>query len=76
MYVHIQTEPGLWTVGHYKPDGKFEPCSDHADEKEAAQRVAKLNGCAEKSDNNYLDYGGGGDYMHNENSGPHKRYGG
>ena len=23
MYVYIQTEPGLWTVGFYSPDGKF-----------------------------------------------------
>jgi hypothetical protein len=29
-----------------------------------------------KPDSSYLDYGGGGDPWHNENSGPHNRYGG
>lgn len=52
MYVYIQTEfPGkdgatapLWTVGHYDPDGKWHSESDHNDRKNAAARVAWLNG--------------------------------
>jgi hypothetical protein len=43
-YVYIRTEPGLWTVGFYRPDGKFEPESDHSSSEEAAGRVAWLNG--------------------------------
>ncbi|MBU1080882.1 MAG: hypothetical protein KKB59_10390 [Spirochaetes bacterium] len=44
MYVYIQSEPSLWTVGFYKPDGKFEPESDHETAEAAAERVAYLNG--------------------------------
>jgi len=44
MYVYIKTEPGLWTVGFYKPDGKFEPESDFNTTWEAAKRVSFLNG--------------------------------
>jgi hypothetical protein len=43
-YVYIQTEPKLWTVGFYAPDGKFQPESDYASPTEAAQRVRYLNG--------------------------------
>ncbi len=53
-YVYIQTEKesfeegvwyrSLWTVGFYRPDGKFEPESDHGSAKEAAERVHWLNG--------------------------------
>jgi hypothetical protein len=53
MYVYILTESfldldqikqQLWTVGFYKPDGKFEPESDHSDKTRAAARVHYLNG--------------------------------
>ena len=44
MYVYINSEPGLWTVGFYSPDGKWHPESDHDDHNEAAKRVAWLNG--------------------------------
>ena len=44
MYVYIKSEPGLWTVGFYHPDGRWEPESDHAHREEAAKRVAWLNG--------------------------------
>jgi len=44
MYVYIQTEPKLWTVGFYKPDGRFEPESDHESPSAAASRVNYLNG--------------------------------
>ncbi len=47
MYVYIKSEPNLFTVGFYKPDGKWEPESDHPTRKEAAERVAWLNGSYE-----------------------------
>lgn len=43
-YVYKRTEPQLWTVGFYDPDGRWEPDSDHASSDEAAARVAYLNG--------------------------------
>jgi hypothetical protein len=46
MYVYIQTEPTLFTVGFHSPSGKWHPESDHPTRKEAAQQVAKLNGTA------------------------------
>lgn len=44
MYVYWQSEPGLWTVGYYSPDGERHPESDHASPAEAAERVHYLNG--------------------------------
>lgn len=44
MYVHIKSEPRLWTVGFYNPNGKWITNSDHNDREEAANRVAWLNG--------------------------------
>ena len=44
MYVYIKSEPGLWTVGFYSPDGKWHPESDHDSVDEAAKRVYWLNG--------------------------------
>lgn len=44
MYIYIETEPGLWTVGFYKPDGKFVAESDHDSHEKAAERVHYLNG--------------------------------
>ena len=44
MYVYIQTEPTLYTVGHYAPDGKWIPESDYEQRKDAAKRVSMLNG--------------------------------
>ena len=46
MYVYIQSEAGLFTVGFYDPSGKWQPKSDHRDADEAAERVAWLNGSA------------------------------
>lgn len=48
-YVYIESEPGLWTVGHYAPGGSgpdrnFHPDSDHEREEAAAARVHYLNG--------------------------------
>jgi len=44
MYVYIRSEPQLWTVGFYKPNGEWVPESDHSSRDEAAKRVAWLNG--------------------------------
>lgn len=46
MYVYIQTEtnPDLFTTGFYRPDGTWEPDSDHPTREEAEHQVAILNG--------------------------------
>lgn len=44
MFVYIQSEKQLWTVGHYEPGGKFIPESDHDTTESAAARVHFLNG--------------------------------
>jgi hypothetical protein len=44
MYVYIESEHNLWTVGFYKPDGNWNPESDWPTTKEAADRVHWLNG--------------------------------
>lgn len=44
MFVYIKSDDELWTVGHYKPDGKWVPESDHGVEEDAAKRTAWLNG--------------------------------
>jgi hypothetical protein len=47
-YVYILSEVyegnRLYTVGFYKPDGEWEPESDHRSTEEAAERVHWLNG--------------------------------
>lgn len=43
-YVYQRSEPGLFTVGFYKPNGKWVAESDHDTRDEAAARVAYLNG--------------------------------
>lgn len=43
-YVYIHSEPGLWTVGFYRPTGHWEAESDHESAELAAARVAYLNG--------------------------------
>jgi hypothetical protein len=43
-YAYLQSEPGLWTVGFYTPQGKWEPESDLDSRETAAERVAWLNG--------------------------------
>src|SRR6266571_4058347 len=43
-YVYIRTEPELWTVGFYRPDGTWEPESDHGSKEDAARHVISLNG--------------------------------
>lgn len=44
MYVYIRSEPGLWTVGFYAPDGEWMPESDHDSAESAAKRTNYLNG--------------------------------
>jgi hypothetical protein len=44
MWVYINSEPGLWTVGFYSPDGKWNPESDWGMPDKAADRVHYLNG--------------------------------
>ena len=50
VWVYIMSQPGLYTVGFYRPDGKWEPESDHGSPESAAERVNYLNGAKEKSD--------------------------
>ena len=50
MYVYIQSEPTLWTVGFYTRDGKWIPESDHGSREEAAKRVHYLNGGTESGE--------------------------
>ncbi|MCL1915647.1 MAG: hypothetical protein FWG17_02920 [Desulfovibrionaceae bacterium] len=47
MFVYRTIPDGpytLFTVGHYSPDGKWNPESDHSTMDEAADRVHYLNG--------------------------------
>ena len=44
MYVYIQSESNVWTVGFYQPDGTWYAESDHPSTDEAANRTAFLNG--------------------------------
>jgi hypothetical protein len=44
MYVYIQSEAELWTVGFYAPNGNWIPEADYESEEDAANRVAFLNG--------------------------------
>ncbi len=44
MWVYVNSEPGLWTVGFYSPDGKWHPDSDQYSRDMAAARVHYLNG--------------------------------
>lgn len=49
MYVYIKSEPGLYTVGFYSPDGKWHPERDFDNPDNAAKRVAWLNGSLDYS---------------------------
>ncbi len=44
MWVYIESEPGLWTVGFYDPDGKFQPDDDFDRRDEAREHCHYLNG--------------------------------
>lgn len=43
-WIYIQSEPSLFTVGFYKPNGEWESESDHVTREQAANRVHYLNG--------------------------------
>ena len=43
-YVYVKTEPDLWTVGFYAPDGKWHTDSDHDNKPDARTCVIMLNG--------------------------------
>ena len=43
-YVYIRSEPNLYTVGFYDPQGEWHPDSDFDSRQEAAERVHYLNG--------------------------------
>ena len=49
MYVYIESERGVWTVGFYNPKGVWHPESDHEDRESAAERVHYLNGGGRKN---------------------------
>lgn len=44
VWVYIQSEPGLWTVGFYDPKGVWQAESDQDSADDAAARVHYLNG--------------------------------
>lgn len=46
-WVYQQTEPGLYTVGFYSPDGSWHTDGDYS-KAEAAKRAAYLNGAAQE----------------------------
>ena len=52
MYVYVKSEPGLWTVGFYKPSGEWISESDHNSKDEAVARVHYLNGGKIEKDEN------------------------
>jgi hypothetical protein len=54
-YVYLGSEPGLWTVGFYRPSGEWEPESDHESSEAAAARVAWLNGSVTNVDEEVRD---------------------
>ena len=43
-WVYRRSEPGLWTVGYYDPQGRWQAESDHSTPDAAARRVHYLNG--------------------------------
>lgn len=44
IWVYIQSEAHLWTVGFYDPSGKWHSDSDHDSQQSAAKRTHYLNG--------------------------------
>lgn len=44
MYIYIRSEPNLYTVGFYDPDGGWHPDNDYSNKEAAAKRVHYLNG--------------------------------
>jgi hypothetical protein len=50
VYVYLQSEPGLFTVGFYTPEGGWMPESDWLFVEKAAERVHYLNGGQKKDE--------------------------
>ena len=48
VWVYVRSEPRLWTVGFYAPDGTWHTDSDHATAEGAAARAAWLNGSGKR----------------------------
>ena len=48
MYVYIESEKGLYTVGFYDPKGKWNPESDWDSRAGASERTHYLNGGNDK----------------------------
>jgi hypothetical protein len=44
QWIYIKTEPALWSVGHYNPNGEFIAESDWTTPDKAAARINYLNG--------------------------------
>jgi len=44
QFIYRKTEPSLWTVGFYTPDGDWLPESYHTIKEDAARRVHYLKG--------------------------------
>ncbi len=44
MWVYCESEPGLYTVGYFKPNGIWCAESDFSSRDEAAARTSYLNG--------------------------------
>jgi hypothetical protein len=47
VYVYIESEPGVFTVGFYTPATTWTPESDHTTQQEAIDRMRYLNGAPE-----------------------------
>jgi len=59
MYVYIQSEPNLFTVGFYDPEGQWHPDKDFERKEDAAERVAWLNGVISQDISEALNSGNG-----------------
>ena len=44
MWIYLKSEPQLYTVGFYAPNGEWHTDSDHGTKEEARERVHYLNG--------------------------------
>ena len=56
MYVYIESEHNLWTVGFYDTKGNWHPDSDHESKESAREQVHYLNG-GEEPENPYILHG-------------------
>lgn len=49
MFTYVQSEPALWTVGFFRPDGKWLPSKDFDKEEDAIAYMRFLNGAPDSS---------------------------